>query len=255
MEAKRAKKMMVFGCAHFPYNNQEATSIFCKSVAHIKPDIVISLGDLLSCDQFSMHPPTWGFPKTQYEDDAKKASTFLDRIQKHCGRLVLIEGNHEYRVNRVAAISKMIEGIHSLVEPQKLLTKDRKCTYIPYGPNEKEYPIFKVNSRVIAVHGWSYAKHATQKHLDESQGMTILHAHSHRVQMAMDQKLWSNGDNIEARSVGCLCHRIPLYGTGSPSHWVNAFILGYLGRHSETLYTIPVHKDFVVLPDGKEIRA
>jgi hypothetical protein len=37
--------------------------------------------------------------------------------------------------------------------------------------------------------------------------------------------------------------------------WVNAFILGYLGRRSDTLYTIPIMDDRCILPDGTEVTA
>ena len=45
-----------------------------------------------------------------------------------------------------------------------------------------------------------------------------------------------------------------LYGTGRPVEWINAFILGYLGRRSDTLYTVPIMGDRCILPDGSEVR-
>ena len=39
------------------------------------------------------------------------------------------------------------------------------------------YPHHKVNARVIAVHGWSYARHATKNHLQISQGKSVIHGH------------------------------------------------------------------------------
>ena len=62
-------------------------------------------------------------------------------------------------------------------------------------------------------------------------------------------------DVIEAWSAGCLCKPIPLYGTDRPAEWVNAFILGYLGKRSDTLYTIPIMGDRCILPGGTEISA
>jgi len=65
----------------------------------------------------------------------------------------------------------------------------------------------------------------------------------------------SAGGIIQARSSGCLCKPIPLYGTGRPVEWVNAFILGYLGRRSDTLYSIPIMDNRCILPDGSEVAA
>ena len=251
----RPRTMMAFGCPHFPYQNKTAIEVFCKAAEHIKPDIVVSLGDMLSCDQFSTHSPTYGMPETSYADDVSQANAFLDRIQRHSDRLVMVEGNHEYRVARWAAVSARGKGTHTMLSPQKVLTAGRKCVYIPYGPSEGTYPHYKVNPRIVAVHGWSYAKNATKAHLAISQGRSVIHAHTHRVDSSTVQNIWSPGKIVEAHSSGCLCKLIPIYGTGTPVEWANAFILGYLGRHSDSLYTVKILKNFCILPDGTEIRA
>ena len=111
------------------------------------------------------------------------------------------------------------------------------------------------NSRIIAVHVWSYARHATKQHLKISQGKSVIHGHTHRADASIVQNIWSPGRVLQARSAGCLCKPIPLYGTGRPVEWVNAFILGYLGRRSDTLYTIPIMDHRCILPDGTEVAA
>lgn len=105
------------------------------------------------------------------------------------------------------------------------------------------------------MHGWSYARHATKAHLQISQGKSVIHGHTHRADASIVQNIWSPGKVVQARSAGCLCKPIPLYGTGRPVEWVNAFILGYLGRRSDTLYTIPILDNRCVLPDGTEVSA
>jgi len=42
---------------------------------------------------------------------------------------------------------------------------------------------------------------------------------------------------------------------GRPVEWVHAFILGYLGRRNDTLYTIPIMNNRCILPDGAEVMA
>jgi len=255
MEAKRAKRILAFGCAHFPYQNDRAVEVFCKAADRIKPDKIISLGDLLDCGQFSAHPPTYGMPVTDYEADLARVNRFLDRLQKCCNQLVLIEGNHEYRIDRWAAATAEGRGAYTLLAPRRRLTEGRKCTYVPYGGAAGTYPHHKINPRFVAVHGWSYATNATKKHLSISQGKSIIHAHTHRADSSIIQNVWSSGKIVSARSAGCLCKLIPIYGTGTPVEWVNAFILGYLGRHTDTMYTIPIIKNQCILPDGTEIKA
>jgi len=252
----KARKLMAFGDIHYPQQNQLAVDITLAAMEYVKPDVVVILGDTLDCGQFSAHPPTWGALETKYEHDLAQANAMLDRVQASCGRLVVIEGNHEHRLDRWAAKTAEGRGAYSMLSPRLNLSRGRKdFSYIPYGSVSGKYPHYKVNSRLVAVHGWSYAKHATKNHLSLSQGMSVIHGHTHRADASIIQSVWKKSAAIQARSAGCLCKQVPMYGTGSPVEWVNGFILGYLGQHDDTLYTIPITNGRCILPDGKEIRA
>jgi predicted phosphodiesterase len=255
MAKAHSKTMLAFGDAHIPHQNPRGVEVFCRAAERIRPDLIVCLGDLLDCGQFSAHPPTHGMPESDYEDDLQQANTLLDRLQKVCTRLAMVEGNHEYRLDRWAAATAEGRGAYSMLAPRTRLTAGRRCTYVPYGSASGRYPHFRVNARIIAVHGWSYARHATKNHLQISQGKSVIHGHTHRADASIVQNIWSPGKVVEARSAGCLCKPIPLYGTGRPVEWVNAFILGYLGRRSDTLYTIPIMDNRCILPDGAEVAA
>lgn len=255
MAKQGSKTFLAFGDVHVPHQNDEAVEIVRRVTERLKPDLVVCLGDLLDCGQFSSHPPTHGMPDSDYVDDLKQANMLLDRLQASCGRLIMVEGNHEYRLDRWAAATAEGRGAYSMLAPRVQLTKGRSnYTYVPYGSVSGRYPHYALNSRVIAVHGWSYARHATKQHLQISQGKSVIHGHTHRADASIIQNIWSPGRIIQARSAGCLCKPIPLYGTGRPVEWVNAFIVGYLGRRSDTLYTIPILDGRCILPDGTEVR-
>jgi predicted phosphodiesterase len=248
--------LLAFGDVHFPHQNPRALEVFCRAAERIGPDLMVCLGDLLDCGHFSTHPPTFGVPESNYVDDLRQANAFLDRLQKVSGRLVMVEGNHEYRLDRWAALTTQGRGTYSMLAPRLQLSQGRRnFTYVPYGSASGAYPHYAINARIIAVHGWSCARHATKQHLDISQGKSVIHGHTHRADASIIQNIWSRtpGGVVEARSAGCLCKRIPLYGTGRPVEWVNAFILGYLGRRSDTLYTIPIMENRCILPDGTEV--
>jgi len=251
-----AKTIVAFGDLHIPNDNPVALSIVKKTIAKLKPDISLCLGDMLDCGQFSAHPPTYGTVETDYEEDLGKANSFLDFVQKHTQeRTVVVEGNHEYRIDRWAAANSEGRGVYNMIAPRIQIKRNRKrFTYIPYGSVDGKYPHYKVNSRIVAVHGWSYAMHATKEHLKKSQGKSIIHGHTHRCDASIFPNVWGSG-TIQARSAGCMCMPIPTYGVGNPVEWVNAFIVGYLGKHSDTLFTIDIKGDFAILPDGTEIRA
>jgi len=255
MAKPHSKTMLAFSDVHIPHQNPRAVEVFCRAAERIRPDLIVCLGDLLDCGQFSFHPPTYGMPETDYVEDLRQANALLDRLQAACGRLVIVEGNHEYRLDRWAAATAEGRGAYTMLAPRARLTEGRKCTYVRYGSVNGAYPHHKVNSRIIAVHGWSYARHATKQHIQISQGMSVIHGHTHRADASIVQNIWSPGRVIQARSSGCLCKPIPMYGTGRPVEWVNAFILGYLGRRSDTLYTIPIMDNRCILPDGAEVAA
>jgi len=254
-----ARKLMCFGDVHIPYHNKTAVSVFVEAVKHFKPDIVVCLGDLLDCSQFSVHPPTFGFEQTDFEEDLDAAKGLLDTIQKHCGTLVMLEGNHENRIDRWAARTVEGRGVYTRIVPRIQLSKTldgkprKRFVYIKYGSVDGRYPHYKINFRVMAVHGWSYAKHATKNHLDMSQGKSVIHGHTHRADSTRIQSIWRDDQLIQAHSCGCLCQRIPLYGTGRPVEWVNLFVMGWLGRTSEWILPIDILGNHCILPDGTRI--
>jgi len=251
----RARKFIALADPHIPYHDEAAMEIASRVVEHVKPELVVVLGDVLDCTQFSTHPPVWGLDETDFEDDTETANKWLDRLQKACGRLVMLEGNHENRIHLWAAQTREGRGARKSLAPRRRLSAGRtNFLYIPYNNLDGQYPHYKVNHRICAVHGWSYAQNATKRHLDLSQGKSILHGHTHRGDMVPRQQVWAKGI-IQARSCGCLCRRVPLYGVGSPVDWVNMLVLGYMGRRSDTMYSILFEEDRCILPDGKEIAA
>ena len=174
-----SRTMLAFGDVHIPRQNGRAVEVFCRAAQRVQPDLIICLGDLLDCGQFSSHPPTHGVPETDYEEDLRQANALLDRLQDACSRLVMVEANHEYRLDRWAAGTAEGRGAYSMLAPRSRLAKGRsRFTYVPYGSAGGTYPHYRVNSRIIAVHGWSYARHATKNHLQISQGKSVIHGHS-----------------------------------------------------------------------------
>jgi hypothetical protein len=196
-------------------------------------------------------------PMSNYEDDLQQANDFIDYVQKYTKeRTILIGGNHDsYRIERWAAKESEGKGTYNMLSPHIQLMKNRtKCTYIRYGGAQGTIPHYKLNSRIICVNGWSYAQNAAKIHLRMAQGKSIVYAHCHRMDTACIQDIWSKG-TLQSRCPGCMCQRMPLYGTGNPVEWVNGFIVGYLGKRSDTLFTVDIKGDFCILPDGTEVTA
>jgi len=147
---------------------------------------------------------------------------------------VLVEGNHEYRLDRWAAATAEGRGAYSMLAPRIQLAKGRaKFTYIRYGSVDGRYPHHALNARIIAVHGWSYAgtrQRTTSRSVRAraSSTATRIGRRQHHSEHLLPGRV------IQARSAGCLCKPIPLYGTGRPVEWVNALssVPGPAQRHA-----------------------
>jgi len=251
---------LCFTDAHIPFHSPDAMEVIQKVAQTIKPDYSASLGDMLDCSQFSAHEPTYGMPETEYETDLEYGKTFLDGIQKHTKqRLIIVEGNHELRISRWAAKNKEGRAVFNMLAPHVQLMKTAKgqprtkATYIKYGSVDGKYPHYKLNSRIALVHGWSYSQNTTNVTLGKSQGVSVIFGHCHRMESRLVQNVWGEGV-VQCHAIGCLCQKIPLYGTGTPVEWTNGFCIGYHGSHSDTIYPITIVKGSCVLPDGREIK-
>lgn len=247
-------KFLAFGDVHFPQQNDAALGVFKRVVREAKPDLVVCLGDVLDCKAFSTHPPD-AEGDSPYLHELDQANALFDHIQKYAGKLVMLEGNHEYRVIRHAARDRAGQASLSLLSPRKNLGKGRRnFVYVPYDGEAGMYAHYAVSPGLAAVHGWSFAQDATRQHLRMSQGRSVIHGHTHRADHVMSQKVWSNG-TVEAMSAGCLCELVPTYNAGQPVTWVNGFIQGFVGSKSHTLYFVPIVDGSCVLPSGKEMTA
>lgn len=247
-----AKSFVAFGDLHIPEHNPTCVDVFLTALEVLKPDVAVSLGDLLDCKAFSTHSPDIG-GDTSYEADVACANQILDKVQRFSKQLILVEGNHEYRYSRWVAKERVGKAFGQLGSPQTLLMRGRKnARYIPYADTDGIHSHYRLSKDLVFVHGWSYAENATKRHMEMSQGISVVHGHTHRADHHVIQNVWERG-KIEAISAGCLCLRNPVYMAGAPTRWTNGFVVGYCGRHSHTLYFVPIMDNYCVLPGGQEI--
>jgi Predicted phosphohydrolases len=252
--SKDSRKLLAFGDVHFPQQDDKALEVFKRVVQDTKPDLVVCLGDVLDCKAFSTHAPD-GESDTPYHQELAQANALFDFIQKYSGKLVMIEGNHEYRVIRYAARERAGQAALSLLSPRKNLAKGRKnFTYVPYDGSEGMNAHYAISPNLVAVHGWSFAQDATRQHLKLSQGKSVIHGHTHRSDHVMFRKVWERG-KVEAVSAGCLCTLLPKYQVGSPNTWTHGFVQGFIGSKTHTLYFVPIVDGTCVMPSGKEVAA
>jgi len=253
---------MVLPDLHIPEHDERALECVLKAYKYLRPDEVVILGDWADCGQFSSHGVQSLAELKAHrfvEDEIDPIKAVMDKLQKYKNKLVYIEGNHEWRVERWAAKwgGRLGPDFYNFMSPRKLLSEGRKkFTWIPYGDNLAHYqitPALQHSSELWALHGWSHAKRASAIHLDRAVSVSIVHGHTHRMQMETRREP-STGRILKSWSPGCLSKLQPLYQANRPTQWTHGFSLVYIGQSSWTDYTVTIHNGQCVLPNGKEIK-
>lgn len=225
-----ARKIVVFPDIHFGLDIgnrvvEAVREVAIRSIEYIEPDDVVGLGDLLEGAAFSSHPPS-SVEKAKargfIEDEVEPALKFLDRIQAASkGRLKLLLGNHEFRVDRWCMQHGLSTADAMLMQPSRLLAFQadgqprKKIDIVPYvGP----FPHLLLAPNLLATHGWSYAVQALRKCLDIARSSSVVIGHIHRFQETALRNPLTN-ETYYGWSPGCLCTRTPDYRANLPTDW------------------------------------
>lgn len=256
------KLVFVFPDTHIPYQDKRALKCALKAHALLRPGRTVHLGDLIDCAAFSAHGDRSVREIKVYDflrDELGPANEFIDACQKNTGQYIQIEGNHEYRVERWA-LRQGITGVsvYDLISPKVHLSKGRKnFKWVPYADVAAPMSYYQITSKLVAVHGWSFAKNAAQVHLDKARSMSMVYGHTHRHQVASTRDPFSKRV-IRAFNPGTLSKLQPLYFVGgSPTDWSHGFGLIYCDKNGRDFseYNITIHNGTCVLPDGRKITA
>lgn len=244
---------------HIPFHDRRALECAMQAVEYLRPHKVVILGDWLDCESFSAHGRSKlvELKATRYvADEVTPCNEVLDELARWSDKIVYVEGNHEFRVERFAVAQGSCLGpdIYNLISPRTLLSAGRDprdFEWVPYGETLTHHAI---TPDLWAVHGWTHAKHSASVHLDKARSISIVHGHTHRSQMHSGRDLMT-GRVLKAWSPGCLSKLQPLYMHQNPTSWVHGISLVYVGRDPMdwTDYVVTIQNGRCILPDGKEI--
>ncbi len=257
LPAMMGDKFTVFGFPdlHIPDNDPRATEIALKAHAFFKPDVTIIGNDFVQCTPFQRHSVNKMKDSVRFAEDfesstLRPSNKIIDRIQDNTKLTVFQQGNHDAWIERWAASNSGTErSVYKLVSLEYNLARHRAdFVWMP----EEGTPI-KLHKDRMCVHGWAYNVHAANTHMVKSKTKNVIFHHTHRRQTATTADHWT-GKPIEAMSAGCLCHRKPVYGIGTPTDWVHGFWVTHVGKHSSTAYSILIDDGRAVMPCGKEIK-
>lgn len=252
---------MVLPDLHVPHHDSKALGCVLAAYHALKPRDVVILGDWLDCEAFSSYPRGSKLEDAAgdfFESEVQPVRKLLTEFEIHSKHLTFLEGNHEHRVERkLIELGDLGAALVGLVSPRRLLGQDRKrgWDYVPYVPKPGHpLPHARLAEDLIAVHGWTFCRHAAAKHLDIARSYSVVHGHTHRAQSYTAREPIT-GKVLRAWSPGCLTKLQPLYMAHVPTDWVHGFSLVWVSDCLKkwTEFSVLVKDGVAILPGGAKV--
>lgn len=238
---------------HVPKHDAETLAAVEAYIADERWDYYINLGDFMD----------WPFLHFKTKEKLREVegerivahydegAEILDRHQKACRNknktceMVLLEGNHDVRIENLIDANPPLEGI---MEPERVLEfSKRRIKYVrSWSKNE----LFNVGNAFFH-HGLYTNKYHAAK-MASVFDVPIFYGHLHDTQEYSEIKQGED-KTIAAQSMGCLCKYEQGYLRGRPTRWQQAFGVFWFfpdGYFQHALVKIFKHK-FVGPTNGK----
>ena len=248
----KTEKWIVLPDLQFPFIDTRTVNAVFKYIKDNHWDGLLQLGDFMDWDFISR----WNVENARRTEgqrfikEYEGANKFLDklvevtRFQNRKAQMVILEGNHDWRVEKVIDKTPMYEGI---IEMEKNLHfKERGIYYHRYWSHRKPFQI----GNALFVHG-EYINDAHAKKMALTFGQPVFYGHTHDHQLY--SRVMRGGDKtITAESLGCLCiYDLPYMGH-RPSNWQQMFAVFYFfpdGYFNH--FSIDIFKHRFFSPEGK----
>jgi predicted phosphodiesterase len=214
----KTKRVLVLPDLHIPDEDKKTLRAVERYMADHKWDKVIYLGDFMDLGVISSHNKNnlRGIAGQSLAKDYAAGNDVLDRHQKLCpgAEFVLLEGNHEFRVERYIDANPQMAGLCEV--PLRLDLEHRGITWVPSWSEGTVHTEGKAGFH----HGLYVGRNHARKHV-EAVDYNLFYGHTHDVELA--PKVF-HGDNgtIVAQSLGCLCNYRQGYLLGKPTKWQQA---------------------------------
>lgn len=241
-----SSKVILLPDMHVPEHDKRSLSAVLRRVEVVNPDVVVLLGDLMSLDCISKLSSLKTKEAMRLRKDYVKGRQVLDEIANAApnAKLVYIEGNHEFRANRLVEDNPNLEG---LVEPFYQLDLPRRgIQWVPFWSTGK---IFKWGKASFG-HGLYINEHHAKQHLNAfDENFFYGHTHDHQVFSKV-----TNGDNDTkmAMSCGCLCLYRQYYMRGRPNRWQQMYVELYFDKQGFfNTFPVAIFNHKFTAPDGE----
>lgn len=252
MNRSELKSVIVLPDMQVPYEDRISLSAVEAYMSDTSWDIYINLGDFLDFDCISSFNK--GFLRKieglAIQKDYDYANKILDRHQKIVrennknAQFVLLEGNHEYRVERYIDENPQVRGLLEVERGLKL--RDRCFKWVRCYRNGDVYRL----GNAVFHHGRFINQYHAAKTVNYY-GTNIFYGHTHDVQ-GFSKVTHGDDKTMVGQSLGCLCRYDQSYIQGNPTNWQQAFgVFYFLPDGHFTYYIIRIFKNRFVSPEGK----
>lgn len=240
---------IIAGDIHGSRMDRAAVGAFLADVKRLQPHEIILIGDIVDCGGFLAAHHTWGYVAQTiytYDQDIMAANHFLDQLREAAPSavIVLLEGNHEQRVEKWCVTTAMrggnpadAEGLRRRNAPEYLLRlAERGIRYYRMANYYDGLPVpgFIKRGKCLFTHGsFVTAKHATNTIQAKIAG-NVVFGNTHREQAERVRRV--NVGIVGAWNPGCLCELQPLWLNTNPADWTHGYAVQFVARSENFLH-------------------
>ena len=219
---EQTERWLVLPDLQVPFHDQKSLDAVLKYASSIRWDGVIQLGDFLDFD-FCSRWTADNARKTEgsrFLQEYAAGNAVLDQIQTAVRKknkdahLIVIEGNHDWRVENVVNKTPSLEGLIEF--ESNMHFNDRNATFWRYWVHKKPIKI----GHAYFIHGDYIGTHHAKKTAD-SYHRNVFYGHTHTLQAYTKTTL--SDDSVQCWSLGTLSRFDLEYMGKRPSSWMQCF--------------------------------
>ncbi len=194
-----------------------------RYIKRVKPDKIVLAGDFAENSPLShwLLSKKVRISQACHQDELSALEKEVDYLQKYCGELIWLEGNHENWTQLYLEEHPEMEGI---IEYKNMLNlEERGIKWIP------QHDLFWLG-KLAVTHGIYLGNNHAKKHL-ESFGCNIMYGHTHRSDMYTMNM--AQQPTMKAWGLPSLCCKKPHFMKNKPCKWDSGFGDVYVADNGE----------------------
>lgn len=235
-----------------PYEDKVALKAVEAYMADEVWDEYINMGDYMDFDCISSYNEKnlRAVEGKKIFADYEAGNAILDRHQSIVrknnknARFVMLEGNHDFRMERYIDEHPQLRGM--LEVDVCLKFKERGFKFVRCFKDGEVYKLGKAY-----FHHGLYTNQNHAKTMVDRFGVNIFYGHVHDVQL-FSKVTWGKDKTIVGQSLGCLCDYEQSYIKQNPSNWQHAFATFFFDEDGHFSYYITrIFNGRFIAPNGK----